>query len=114
MLLVVGASLFQTTTSSLVNGLLATLFGAGLFGWGVLTRVRRRAIAGAATVAFASFLLVTVPIARLLPAVHGPVLWLSLAAVGLTLLLVASTIERGRIRAQAAARRIDELLVGWE
>jgi hypothetical protein len=114
MLLVVGAALFQTATASLLNGLLATLFGAGLLGWGVLTRVRRRASVGAATVALAALMLVTVPVARMLPAVRGPVLWLTLAAAGLVLLLVASSIERGRARARAAARRIDQLLVGWE
>jgi hypothetical protein len=109
-----GPALWLAAAGRIADGLLAIALGAVVLGWAVLTRVRRRALAGAGIVALGAFMLLTVPVTRVVPAVGGPVMWLAIAAAGLALLLVASSIERGRSSAQAAARRIDRLLSGWE
>jgi hypothetical protein len=114
MLFVVGAALIQTITGNDAYGLLAVVLAIGLAEWGVETRVRRRVGFGAGAIGAALLLMLTVPVFRLLPEVHGIGLWGLVAGIGLLFLVVAATLEQTRIRVQAAVRRLGELTEGWE
>jgi hypothetical protein len=114
MLLVVGAALAQTVTRTTSYGLLAGLLGIGLCIWGAATRVRRRVIVGSVTLLLALFAMIAVPVAQAVPEVHAAALWIVLTAVGLVLMTIAVSLERGRARLTAAVNRIDQLLQGWE
>jgi len=114
MVSVVAAALVEIVTISPLRGPLAIGWGIGLGAWGALTHVRRRAAFGAGTVASAVILLLAVPIARLVPAMRGPALWLALAGAGLGFILVATMLERGRTKVREVLRRLDELTEGWE
>jgi hypothetical protein len=82
----------------------------------LLTRVRRRLVAGLATVALATAAMVAAPLARLVAEVRGPALWLLVAATGTVLLVAAISIERGQIRARlaGAVTAVGNYLDGWE
>jgi hypothetical protein len=54
------------------------------------------------------------PLARLVPEVTGPALWVVLAVAGVALIAIATGLERGRERVAAAMRRLDTLTEGWE
>jgi hypothetical protein len=114
MLFVVGAALIETITGNDAYGLLAVALAAGLVTWGVETQVRRRVGLGAGAIGTALVLMLTVPVVRLLPEVHGMTLWGLVAGIGVLLLVVAATLEQSRIAMQAAVRRLGELTVGWE
>jgi hypothetical protein len=114
MVLVVGVALAETISVGPLRGLVAVGLGALLAAWGALTRVRRRAWAGAATVVVALVLMLAGPIARLVPEVRGPALWGLLAAAGLVLIVAATMLERGREQLSAFVRRLDSLMEGWE
>ena len=114
MLLVVGAALVQTVTRTTGYGLVAGLLGIGLCVWGAATRVRRRVIVGSATLLLALFGMIAVPVAQLVPELRATALWIVLTAVGLVLVTIAVSLERGRARLAAAVNRIDQLLQGWE
>jgi len=114
MAFVVGAALVQTVFDSAVYGLLGVALGLALVTWAAFTRVRRRTQVGAAVILIAVLLMLVVPTVRVIPQLRGALLWGTLAAIGLVLLLVASTLEESRARVQATIRRIDELMVGWE
>ena len=111
---VVAPSLVETITVSPVEGLVALAFGVGLAAWGVVTKVRRRLFVGAAAAIGAIVLMLVGPIARLVPRVKGPGLWILLVVVGLALIVIATSLERGRTKISAALKRLDELLSGWE
>ena len=114
MALAVAAALVETIAIGPVRGLVAVAAGAGLGAWGGLTRVRRRAWFGAAAVIVAVVLILAGPIARLVPQVRGPALWVLLAVVGLVLIVAATMLERGRAKVAAFVRRLDRLMEGWE
>ncbi|MGZ4785281.1 MAG: hypothetical protein ACXV5S_06390, partial [Acidimicrobiales bacterium] len=82
-LLVVSAALIQIVVDNIAYGLLAVLLGALVAGWGVLTRVRRRLVLGAATIALAVALMILVPLIGLIPQGGSPALWLTVVAAGL-------------------------------
>jgi hypothetical protein len=111
---VVAPSLVETVTVSPVEGLIALAFGVVLATWGVVTKVRRRLLVGAAAAVGAIALMLVGPIARLVPRVKGPGLWILLVVVGLALIIIATSLERGRTKISAALKRMDELLSGWE
>jgi hypothetical protein len=111
---VVAPSLVETVTISPVHGLVALAFGVALATWGLVTKVRRRLLVGAAAAIGAIALLLVGPIARLVPRVKGPGLWILLVVVGLALIIIATSLERGRTRISAALKRLDQLLSGWE
>ncbi len=113
-LLVVSAALIQIVVDSVAYGLLAVLFGALIAGWGVLTRVRRRLVFGAATIALALALMILVPLVGLVPKAGGPAIWLTIAAAGLIAIVVAAFIEQGRNTVLRMARSFRELTEGWE
>jgi hypothetical protein len=114
MLLVVGAALAQTVTRTTSYGLAAGLLGIGLCVWGAASRVRRRVIIGSVTLLLALFGMIAVPVAQAVPEFHATALWIVLTAVGLVLMTIAVSLERGRARLAAAVNRIDQLLQGWE
>jgi hypothetical protein len=109
-----GASLVQTVVEGATNGMVAVLIGIAVSAWGVLTRVRRRVYAGVGVTVLSVFLMVAVPLARVIPEVRGPALWATLAAIGVALIVIATTLEQGRARLQATIRRLGELMAGWE
>jgi hypothetical protein len=114
MLFVVGASLVQTVSQSVLYGLLAMALGIGLAAWGFMTRVKRRIEVGAGAVAIAAVLMVSVPVVRIIPQFQGAALWAALAAIGIVLLLVATMLEQGRSAVRRTYRRFEELMLGWE
>jgi hypothetical protein len=114
MAFVVGASLVQTVSDTVAYGLLAIALGAGLAVWGFITRVRRRTEVGAGAILVAVILMVAVPVVRIIPQFQGAALWGALAAVGVVLLVVATSLEQGRSRVKRTIRRFEELMVGWE
>jgi hypothetical protein len=110
----VAPSLIETITVSPIEGTVALAFGAGLAAWGVVTKVRRRLFVGAGAAVGAIVLMLVGPIARLVPQVKGPWLWVLLVVVGLALIVIATSLERGRTKISAALKRLDQLLSGWE
>lgn len=114
MAFVVGASLVETLAVSPVRGLYAIGFGAAIAAWGAYTRVRRRAAFGAGTVVLAATLMLAGPLARVVPEIKGPAVWIGLVAVGVVVIAVASGLERGKATLDAAVRRAEELTRGWE
>ncbi len=114
MAFVVGAALLQIVTRSAAAGLVAMLLATGLGLWGITTRVRRRVYVAAGSVALAAFLMVAVPVARIIPEFRGVALWATVGAIGVVLIGAAVAIERGRARLAATVQRLDELMEGWE
>ena len=101
MLLIVSPALVQIVALDLGYVLLAIAEGAALVMWGVITRVRRRALFGAAAIGVGAALTLVVPLVGLAPKVRGPWLWLTIAAIGLVTVLVAAFLEQGRGAARA-------------
>jgi hypothetical protein len=114
MAFVVGASLVETLAVSPVRGLFAIGFGVAIAAWGAYTRVRRRAAFGAGSVVLAAALMLAGPIARIVPAIEGPGVWIALVGAGVVVIAVASGLERGKAKVSAAVRRAEELTRGWE
>jgi hypothetical protein len=114
MAFVVGSALVQTGSDSSVYGLFAVALGIGLIGFGTISRVRRRLIFGAVTVATALVLMTASPLAGLVKSIHGWVPWAILATVGMIAILVAAFLEQGRRAVHHAVRRFAELTEGWE
>jgi hypothetical protein len=114
MAFLVGAALVETVFDSVWYGLLGVSLGVVVVGWAAFTRVRRRTQVGVGVVLLSLFLMLTVPVVRLVPQLHDVALWGAVAAVGVLLLLVATTIEQSRARVMAGIRRLDQLMAGWE
>lgn len=114
MVLVVAVASVETITIGPIRGPIAILGGASLAAWGVLTRVRRRVWFGSAAATLGVALMVVGPIARLVPEFRGPALWGLLIAVGVTMIVAATLLERGRAKIGALVRRLDRLMEGWE
>ena len=112
--LLVGASLVLMVTENLTNVLPALALGVAITGWGVITRVRRRVLAGGLVVLAAAVLVLAVPLLQNLPDWGGAGLWILIACVGITALLVASLIEQGRSATKAAIGRLSDLTKEWE
>jgi hypothetical protein len=110
----VGASFVQSVTDSLAYVALALVFGAGVGAWGLLTKVRRRLLAGAGIVLAAVVVLLAVPLVSLLPSWQGTALWIFLAGAGLVALLAATAIEKGRVLVGHALARYTALGETWE
>ena len=114
MAFVVGDGLVESVVTSPWRGLFALTFGTGLAVWGAVTKVRRRVLFGAGVAVLAVALMVGGPIARLVPRVTGPAIWVVLAVAGVVLIVIATGLERGRAKVAAAIRRLDTLTEGWE
>jgi hypothetical protein len=106
--------LVETLSVAPIRGLIAVGIGILLAVWGLATKVRRRFFVGAGGVVTAVVLMLAGPVARLFPQIQGPTLWVLLALVGIVMIVVATSLERGRARLAAGLRRLDELLDEWE
>jgi hypothetical protein len=104
-----------SSATDLASLLLSVLLGLGLVGYGLFSQVRRRLLAGAATVLLSVALAVILPLAGLVRSWEGWALWLVIGAIGLGALAAAGVIERRRthqaagLSAQWRARTAD-----WE
>ncbi len=114
MAFVVGAALAQTVVEGPVYGLIGAALGAALAAWGAATRVRRRAIFGAGSIALSLLLMLAVPLADLVPRLEGAALWATVAALGLVAIVIAALLEQGRRRIRTTVARIEELTHDWE
>jgi hypothetical protein len=110
----VGASYVQVFTVGLQYTLLAAALGLGVVVWGVLTRVRRRLVAGCVVVLTALLLLVLVPLAHLLPAFTSAAVWVAIAGIGLVALMAATLLEQGRAVVRRGIDELHHLTEGWE
>jgi hypothetical protein len=110
----VGASYVQVFTVGLQYALLAAALGLGVVVWGVLTRVRRRLVAGCVVVLTALLLLVLVPLAHLLPAFTSAAVWVAIACIGLVALMAATLLEQGRAVVRRGIDELHHLTEGWE
>ncbi|MFA9565761.1 MAG: hypothetical protein ACERLM_13790, partial [Acidimicrobiales bacterium] len=113
MAFIVASPLAQTLAGHLWYAVLAVGLGVALSGWGVLTRVQRRAGFGAAAVVVAVLLLIGVPLSDL-GAWSGPALWVTVIVIGLAAVVVATTIEQGRDRLTQMKHQLDDMTEGWE
>ncbi len=114
MALVVGAALGQTVVESPAYGLAGIALGSALAAWGAVTRVRRRALFGAAAVGLSALLMLAVPLAELVPRLEGAALWATVAGLGLVAIVVAALLEQGRRGFQSTVARLDQLTHDWE
>ena len=110
----IGASPFRVIQGSSWAGAVGVALGVLVAGWGVLTRVRRRLWLGLAAVVGSLVLMVIVPLAQDPPEVAGATLWMLVAATGLAVVLVATALERWRVRIGAGMHRVGALMSGWE
>jgi hypothetical protein len=110
----VGASYVQVFSVGLQYTLLAATLGLGVVVWGVLTRVRRRLVAGCVVVLTALLLLVLVPLAHLLPAFTSAAVWVAIAGIGLVALMAATLLEQGRAVVRRGIDELHHLTEGWE
>jgi hypothetical protein len=103
-------------TSMFTHGLgfaaVAVTLAASTMLWGVLTRVRRRVIAGAVLAAATAVLIIAAAVAGQAPA--SARFWIVLASVGFTVMLVVAIIEAYRSRTGRIMGRLDQLMAGWE
>jgi Protein of unknown function (DUF2510) len=109
----VASPLAQTLAGELWNALLAIGISIGLAAWGVLTKVRRRVAFGALGIVVAVLFLIAVPLTDL-GAWRGPGLWITVIAIGLAAVAVATMIERGRDRLGQIRHHLDDMTEGWE
>ncbi|MGB7981190.1 MAG: hypothetical protein WCF36_10415 [Candidatus Nanopelagicales bacterium] len=112
--LLVGASLVLMVTESLAHVLPALALGVAITVWGMITQVRRRVLAGGVVVLAAAVLVLAVPLLQNLPDWGGAGMWILIAGVGITALLIASLIEQGRSATNAAIGRFSDLTKEWE
>lgn len=110
----VGSSFVQTFTSAVGYAALAAAISLLIAGWGLVTRIRRRLVAGIFLAAVGAVLLVMVPLVRLLPAWQGAWLWVLVVVIGLVALGAASLLESGREMVRSRRRRFADITQGWE
>jgi protein-S-isoprenylcysteine O-methyltransferase Ste14 len=114
MAVIVGPPIVQTVAGHLGYALVAIGFALALSGWGVVTRVRRRALMGSASVVVTVLVLVVVPLAREVPTWRGPALWLSLIGLGVVAILIAAFFEQGRAVVRRLRAVLAETTEDWE
>ncbi len=110
----VGAWAVQAVVSSLAYTLPLLALGVLIAAWGVVTRVRRRVGEGATVVLAAVVLVVAVPLVHLLPSWGGAGLWILIAGIGVTAVLVASLLEQGRAAVRRSRERFAQVTADWE
>lgn len=108
------ASFVAAFTVSVAHALVAAGIGVLVFLWSVLTRVRRRLLAGSVVVLAALVVAVVLPLVELVPAWGGAALWVLVAVVGLGVVLTATFLERGRAAVRDGRARLLEATAGWE
>ena len=114
MSVMVGPMLTRIVTLHLWYAVPSVVVGVAFTVWGAATRARRRAAFGVGTVGLAVTLLIGVPIARVVPNLSGPALWLTIAGMGLVAIVVATMLERGRTHVRRWANALDEMTHDWE
>lgn len=112
MALVVGASLVEIVAISPGRGIVAVLLAAVIGAFGILTRTKRRVFFSMGSVLAAVFLMIGVPLARLVR-FQGTALWVALAAAGAILVVIATTLEQARARVNAVVHKLSGLMEGW-
>ena len=110
----VAASFVQAVTISIAYAVLAMAVGLAVAGWGLITRVRRRLLAGVLVTLAGAVLVVAVPLVQLLPSWGGAGLWILIAGVGILAVLVATFLEQGRAAIRAGLGRFSEETKEWE
>jgi hypothetical protein len=113
MALVVGASLVEIVAISPARGIVAVVLAATIGAFGILTRTKRRVFFAMGSAIAAVFLMLGVPMARLVPRFRGTALWVALAVAGAVLVVIATTLEQARARVSAVARKLGSLMEGW-
>lgn len=88
------------------------LVSAGLLLWAIVTRLRRRAIAGAGVAAGSSVLVVSAALAGQAP--ESAVLWIVAAGLGFSVMAIAGVVEAGQSRRGRVVGKLDELMGGWQ
>ena len=110
----VGASFVHAVTISSAYAVLAMALGIAIAGWGLVTRVRRRLLAGVLVMLAGAVLLVAVPLVQLLPSWGGAGLWILIAGIGILAVLVATFLEQGRTAIRAGLGRFSDETKEWE
>ena len=82
--------------------------------WGALTHVRRRAVFGTASTAFAIVLLLGEYLVDQVPMRAGMGLWISLALLGVVAVAGAAFLERGRHAWRSGLQRFGSVTHDWE
>jgi hypothetical protein len=95
--------------------LLLAAEGGALLAWGIVSKVRRRALVGLAGVTLAVVLSAGVPIVNVLQAgVSGTMLLVLGAVLAVVLIVVGSVLERNLGRIRGRIRRVGEIVEDWE
>ena len=110
----VAASFVQAVTVSIAYAALAMGVGLAIAGWGLVTRVRHRLLAGVLATLAGAVLVVAVPLVQLLPSWGGAGLWILTAGTGILAVLVATFLEQGRTVIRAGLGRFSEETKEWE
>lgn len=108
------ASFAAAIVESTWHALVATGIGVLVLFWALLTRVRRRLLAGATIVLAGLVVALVLPLLALVPAWQGAAAWIAVAVVGLLVVLVATFLERGRVAMRSGRARLRAATAGWE
>jgi len=104
----------DTVVRSTTFGLLMAAEGAVIFGWALVTQVRRRLVVGAGGTVLAIVLVVAVIAARSTARGLPTGTWLAIGAgVSILLILIGSVLEKNRVRFGRMVGRISQSLEGW-
>ena len=113
----VGAAIIGALRTEMWNAVVGIGLGVLITAWGALTKVRRRALFGLATVLVSVALLFGIPLGHFV-ATHDVLtsgtMWLLVAAAGVIALVTAAFLEQGRIKVRAAVRKLHDLTSDWE
>lgn len=110
----VGAFVARTVDESVAWAVVVLVIGAAIASWGLVSKVRRRVMTGAALVLAAAVLLVGVPLVALLPGWGSAGAWLVVAGVGAVAVLGATVLEKSRSAVSGLWRRLGDDSEGWE
>lgn len=108
------ASFVASFTTSVLHALIAAGVGVLVFLWAIITRVRRRLLAGAAVVLLGTVIAAVLPLVAIVPAWGSAAVWVAVAVVGLLAVLAATLLERGRAAVRSGRARLLEATAGWE
>jgi hypothetical protein len=112
--LMVAAATVQTMLGDLAYSLLVLAAGIGFVVWATIGRVRRRLAIGVVVILLAVALLLGVPLVRAVPTMSGPALWVTVAVIGLLVIVLATSLEQGRRRVERLGQAWREMTAGWE
>lgn len=104
--------LVEMFTTGPIHGLSAFAASLFVFGWALVTRVRRRAVA-AASLALATAILLLFAAASAAAPVSA-FFWIVAVGIGFSVMLVAGLVEAYRSKRGHIMLRVDQLMEGWE